>query len=365
MDFNLTNIKKTILTKEMVKNRNCENFIGGIQVPLGLAGPIKIFDKEYYLPLATTEGALVASVNRGCKATKLSGGINTYVENVGVTRAPLFRVKNLQQGRELIDFVRQEFAKIAKIACANEPFIKLLKCDPFQVGTNVWLRFSFDTCEAMGMNMATVACQKIADFLEDKFKIECLALSGNLCIDKKPAFINVILGRGKKVWAETVVKKQAIKDVLKADAGKMVEIVKQKSQLGSAVAGSMGFNAHFANIVAALFLATGQDMAHVTESSLGIADAQIQGEDLYFSVYFPDMILGTIGGGTGLPTQKEALGILGLGKLQKGDSQVLAQIVAAASLAGELSLTAALASGHLARAHQDLGRGLQNKQINK
>lgn len=355
--FNLTNIKKTVITCQMVANRNCENFIGATQVPLGLAGPIKILQKEYYLPLATTEGALVASVNRGCKATRLSGGITTFVDNVGITRAPLFKVKNLEQGRRLIDFVKQEFAKIGQVACVNEPFLSLLKCDPFQVGTNVWLRFSFDTREAMGMNMVTVACQKIADFIWEKLQIKCLALSGNLCIDKKPAWLNLILGRGKKVWAESVIQKQVVKEILKTEPLKMVEIIQQKAHLGSMISGSMGFNSHFANIVAALFLATGQDMAHVTESSLGIVEAELQDGDLHFSVYLPDMIVGTIGGGTGLPTQKEALMILGLDKLHKGDSLILAQIVAAATLAGELSLIAALASGHLARAHQVLGRG--------
>jgi len=366
MKFKLPNIQKTVITSEMVANRNCENFIGATQVPIGIAGPLKFKIqnskfKNYYLPLATTEGALVASVNRGCKATSLSGGINTFVEEVGVSRGPLFKVKNLAQGRRLIDFVKKNKEKLTKVVSQNEPFIKLVEITDQQVGKNVWLRFSFESGEAMGMNMATVACQRIADYIEEKLAISCFSLSGNFCVDKKPSWLNFIKGRGKKVWAEAIIKRSIVTEVLKTTPEKIVQIVLKKSQLGAIVSGSMAFNSHFANILAAIFLATGQDLAHVTEGSLGITEAELEGNgDLYFSVYLPDLMVGTIGGGTGLPTQKEALGILGLDRVKTGDGLVLAQIVAAAVLAGELSLTAALSAGHLARAHQKLGRGIKN-----
>jgi len=364
-NVNIKNIKKTVITNDMVKNRNCENFIGSTQIPLGLAGPLKItFQNEsevknFFLPLSTTEGALVASVNRGCKAVSLSKeGIKTYFENIGVTRGPLFRVKNLIEARILIDFVSKNFKDIAKEAQTDSRFLKLLKEEHQVVGKNVFFRFYFDTAEAMGMNMVTVATQKIADFIESRLNIKCLALSGNFCQDKKPSFSNFLQGRGKKVWAETVVKKSIVNKILKTTPEKIVEIVQKKSHLGSIVSGSLGYNAHFANIVAAIFLSTGQDIAHVVEGSIGITDAEIEANgDLYFSVYLPDLMVGTVGGGTGLPTQKEALGILSLENHQPGDSIKLAQVIGAGVLAGELSLTAAISAGHLAQAHQRLGRG--------
>ncbi len=371
---NLKKIKNTVICPEMVCNRNCENFVGAIQVPLGVAGPLRLEVRrqktedgkyqDYWLPLATTEGALVASVNRGCKAARLSGGIKTFVENVGATRAPLFRVKDLEEGRRLVKFIQLE--QLDKLVRKDEPYIRLLKIEPYQLGRNVWLRCFFDTSEAMGMNMVTIACQKIADFIKKKLNIDCLALSGNLCVDKKPSWLNFTTGRGKKVWAETIIKKEVVKNVLKTETEKIVQVVQKKNHLGGAMSGGLGFNSHFANVVAALFLATGQDLAHVVEGSLGITEAEAEKNgNLYFSVFLPDLMVGTIGGGTGLPTQKEALAILGLDKAKKGDSLVFAQIIGAAVLCGELSLSAAISAGHLARAHQALGRGNINKQISK
>ncbi|MEJ2347713.1 MAG: hydroxymethylglutaryl-CoA reductase [Patescibacteria group bacterium] len=355
-------IKKTVLAKEMVEGKNCENFIGATQVPLGTAGPLKIvFDnqkrKEYTLPLSTTEGALVASVNRGCKATH-SSGIKTYVQNIGATRGPIFRVKDISQARKLVTFVENNLPALNKIIRKKEKHITLLKVKSQILGKNIWLRFYFDTSEAMGMNMVTIASDEISTFLQKKFEIKCLSLSGNFCSDKKPSWANFIFGRGKKVWAEARIKKETVKKVLKTNSQNIVDVVKQKSHLGSIITGSMGFNAHYANIIAALFLSTGQDLAHVVEGAMGITDAEVEKNgDLFFSIYLPDVMVGTVGGGTHLPTQKEALKILGLDSKKKGDSLIFAQIVGAAVLAGELSLTAALASNHLAKAHQKLGRG--------
>lgn len=358
-NFKTENIKKTIITPLMVCKRNCENFIGATQVPLGIAGQllIKSLKKSYYLPLSTTEGALVASVNRGCKATRLSGGIETFVESIGATRGPLFRVNNLKEARKLTSFVKKNLSLIKAVAKKGEPFIELTKIEPQIIGKNVWLRLFFETNEAMGMNMATIASEKIAQFIKKELAIDCLALSGNLCIDKKPAWSNFITGRGKKVWAEVTIKGKVVSEILKTTPERIVQIVSKKSQLGSLVSGSLGFNAHFANIIAALYLSTGQDMAHVVGGSMGITEAEVEKNgDLYFSVYLPSLMVGTIGGGTGLPTQKEALGILGLQRIKKGNSLIFAQIIGGAVLAGELSLTAALAAKHLAKAHQQLGR---------
>lgn len=355
------NIKNTILSESVVKG-NCENFIGAIQVPLGLAGPLKIYlqnikgilqEKETMIPLATTEGALVASVNRGLKAT-YSLGIKTCVENIGATRGPLFRVNNIKEAQKIIFFINKNIKKLKNITKKYSSHITLFKIDTQFVGKNLWLRLYFDTSEAMGMNMVTYVSEEIALVIQKELKVKCTSLSGNFCSDKKPSWSNFILGRGKKVWAEALISKEVVQKTLKTEPSKIVDIVKNKSQLGSIVTGSLGFNAHFANIIAALYLSLGQDLGHIAEGSMGITDAEVEKNgDLYFSVYLPDIMVGTVGGGTKLPTQKEALEILGVNN-KNGDSIILSQIIAATVLAGELSLSAALASGDLAKSHKKL-----------
>jgi hydroxymethylglutaryl-CoA reductase (NADPH) len=330
---------------------NIENQIGWTKVPLGQAGPLMINGKNYDLPLATTEGALVASVNRGCKATRLSGGIKVIAEDVGATRGPVFRVSGIKQGQTLIDWVGKNFHHLQQAAGSTSRYLQLLDFTPALAGKNVWLRFRFKTDQAMGMNMVTIATQKIVALIEAKLKINCVALSGNFCVDKKPSWLNFIAGRGKKVWAEAVIKREVVKAVLKTTPEAILEVVQSKQWLGSVMSGSMGANGHFANIAAALFLATGQDMAHAAEASLGVTTAELGKNDLYFSVYLPDLMVGTVGGGTRLASQQQALKRLG-----NPSAIELAKIIGGAVLAGELSLTAALASGDLAQAHRKLGR---------
>jgi hydroxymethylglutaryl-CoA reductase (NADPH) len=366
LKVSLSNIACFSLAEEKIKNRNCENMIGTTQVPLGIAGPIKIKNhppaggskiKNLYLPLATTEGALVASINRGCKATRLSG-INVLVEEIGTTRGPVFRTKNIKQSLAFKNWLDQNFIKLQQEAGKTSSYLLLKKLDTSFCGRDVYVRFYFKTREAMGMNMVTMATQKLIQLIKAKTGIKCLALSGNFCIDKKAAWLNFISGRGKRVWAESVVKKEMVKKVLKTTPEKIVTVVKKKCHLGSMISGSLGFNGHYANIIAAIFLATGQDIAQVTEGALGITTAELEKNgDLYFSIYLTDLMVGTIGGGTHLETQKEALSILGLDQGKKGDSLRLAEIIGGAVLAGELSLLAALSVGQLAQAHQKLGRG--------
>lgn len=359
----LPNIGYYSLNPGEVKNRNCENMVGVMQIPLGIAGPIKIKNekfkvKNYYLPLATTEGALVASVNRGCKAVTLSGGVNVFTENIGITRGPVFKTKSLKESFDFKSWLRSNFLNLKKEAEKNSKHLSLKNLDTQILGTNVYVRFYFDTSEAMGMNMATVATQNVVDYIEKKTGITCLSLTGNFCVDKKPSWLNFILGRGERVWAEAVIKKEIVKEVLKTTSEEIIEVIKNKCWLGSIISGSLGFNAHFANIIAAIFLATGQDLAHVTEGSIGITTGEVtKNGDLYFSIYLPDLIIGIVGGGTGLATQKEALEILGI-KAKNGEGKdEFAKVIAGAVLAGELSLLAALSSGDLVKAHENLGRG--------
>jgi hydroxymethylglutaryl-CoA reductase (NADPH) len=360
---NLENIAQSTFDPEKVVNRNCENLIGATQVPLGVAGPLKIRcfgsgTKNCYLPLATTEGALVASVNRGCKATRLAGGITVLGENVGATRAPVFKVKNLKEAQKLVDWTEKHLKELKETAKKTDTFLSLKEFQPMILGRNVYLRFVFNTREAMGMNMVTIASERMVQLIKVKTGSECVSLTGNLCTDKKLSWQNIIKGRGKRIWAEVVLSQGIIKGVLKTSSEKIAEVVYRKCLLGSALAGASGFNGHFANVVAALFLATGQDMAHVVEGSLGMTTAEVvEKNDLYFGVYLPDLMVGTVGGGTNLPAQKEALKILGLGQGKRGEAIQLAEIIGGAVLAGELSLMAALASGQLAQAHARLERG--------
>jgi hydroxymethylglutaryl-CoA reductase (NADPH) len=358
LKVNLKNVGSFSLDETVAGSRNCENMIGVTQIPLGVSSQIKINGKNYFVPLATTEGALVASVSRGCKAISVSGGADTEVKKVGVTRGPVFRIKNLKEKRLIENFLDKNFVTLKNIVRKTDSHIILKKFGTKCSGHNFYIRFIFDTEDAMGMNMATIATQVLADFIAGKTKIKCLSLSGNYCIDKKPSWLNFTRGRGFEVWAEVLLSKEVLQRELKTSAQGFFDVWLAKCMTGSALAGSMGFNAQFANIVAAIFLATGQDPAHIVEGSLGITNAEVVGENLYVSIYLPDLIIGTIGGGTGLATQKEALSILGIDGGSKGkNAEILAKIIGGAVLAGEISLLASLAEGSLVKAHRELGRG--------
>lgn len=362
LNINLDKISGFNFAEDQVIGRNIENLIGAIQIPLGVAGPIRVKGqgvsvKDYYIPCATTEGALVASVSRGCKAVTASGGATVYVENVGITRGPVFKTKDLGQAMKAEIWIEKHFKELAKTAQSSSSHLKLLKADYRVVGRNLFVRFYFDTQEAMGMNMATFATEEAVSLIEKKTGAECVSISGNFCVDKKPAWLNFISGRGKKIWAEAILSQKIIKDVLKTTPKKVVEVVERKCHLGSMMSGSLGFNGHYANIIAAIFAATGQDLAHVVEGSMGITTAEVlDNDDLYFSIYLPALIVGTVGGGTNLPTQQEALKLMNIrGVLE------YSMVVGGAILAGELSLLASLSEGSLAKAHRKLGRSGKGK----
>ncbi|MEZ0319612.1 MAG: hydroxymethylglutaryl-CoA reductase (NADPH) [Pyrobaculum sp.] len=359
----LENIGKTIIDLNTVVGRNIENVIGAVQVPVGVAGPLLVkgdyADGYYYVPLATTEGALVASVNRGAKLVTESGGARAKVLKDGMARAPLFRLPSLIDAVEFVEWVVQHFDEVKKAAESTTRHGKLKEIQPFIVGNYVWLRLVYSTGDAMGMNMATIASDAVAKYLQEKFpKARLVALSGNVCVDKKANSINFILGRGKTVVAEALIKRGVL-ERLGVKPEDVHEVNIRKNLMGSALAHSYGFNAHFANIIAAIFIATGQDAAQVVESSMGVTTTEPRDEGLYISVYLPSLEVGTVGGGTGLPTQREALqllGVAGSGNPPGTNALKFAEIVAAAVLAGELNLLVALARNELASAHQRLGR---------
>lgn len=360
----LTHTGSFTLDEDIAGSRNCENMIGVTQVPLGVAGPLRVLDlsghaTEVYVPLATTEGALVASVNRGAKAITESGGATVHSHRVGATRGPVFKVKSLAENAKLYEFIESHFGELKRITEATSHHLTLKKVSSKGVGLYRYVRFVYDTKDAMGLNMVTIATDAAVGFIEDETGVTCIALSGNFCVDKKPSWQNFVNNRGTKVWAEAVVPENVLTRVLKTTAKKAYETWLAKCMLGSAMSGSMGFNAQYANVIAALFIATGQDPAHVVEGSLGVTTAEvIDGHDLYVGVYLPDLMVGTVGGGTGLATQKEALVLLGVSGGNEGkNAQKFAELVGAAALAGEISLLSSLEQGTLAKAHNKLARG--------
>jgi hydroxymethylglutaryl-CoA reductase (NADPH) len=337
--------------------------VGTVQVPMGVAGPVEIrggsLDGERYLPLATTEGALLASVNRGCAVLNEAGGANARVLKSGMTRAPVFRVADVVAAEALVEWVRDNEDTLAEAAEETTNHGELLDVTPYVVGNSVYLRFRYDTKDAMGMNMATIATRAACDVVESETEASLVALSGNLCTDKKPAAINAVEGRGRSVTADVTIPREVVAERLHTTPEAVAELNTRKNLVGSAKAASLGFNAHVANVVAAMFLATGQDEAQVVEGANAITTADVRDGDLYVSVSVASLEVGTVGGGTKLPTQSEGLDVLGVrggGDPAGSNADALAEAIAVGSLAGELSLLSALASRHLSSAHAELGR---------
>lgn len=354
------------LDAEQAATSNCENFLGVAQVPVGVVGPLRLRgrqlrDEEVYVPLATTEAALVASTNRGCAALREVGGAVVRVEDVGMTRAPVFRTSGYEETEQFLAWVFEHEDEIREVAEGTSRYLRLEEIGHRKFGSTVLLRFRFDCTDAMGMNMVTIACDRIvSEVIEPRTGVECVALSGNFCVDKKPAAVNFHEGRGKRIFAEAVFPATVLKRKLKTTVQQLVEVQYRKNLLGSIAAGAQGFNAHYANMMAAFLLATGQDPGHVVEGSLGITCVEARGPDaVYASVYMPDVPLGAVGGGTDLATQKEALKLLGVEVRpdRPGDAvRRLGEILGGVVLAGEISLLAAFTSQDLARAHERLGR---------
>jgi len=349
---------------DRVVKRNIENMIGAVQVPLGVAGPIRVkgeyADGSYYLPLATTEGALVASVNRGCSLVTRAGGADVRVMRDGMTRAPVFAARDVPHARDVAAWVESHVAEIREVAESTTKHGEFREAVTYVAGTSVFVRLEFDTKDAMGMNMVTIAGQKVGELIERETGARLVATSGNMCTDKKPAAINLVRGRGKTVVAGVRLTDAMVADLLKTDAETLVEVNYRKNLVGSARAASFGFNAHAANVVAATFIACGQDPAHVVEGSTAITTVDRVDGGVYVSVTLPSLPVGTVGGGTGIDTQHECLSILGVaggGDPPGTHAKAFAEIIAAGVLAGELSLLGALAAQHLARAHREHGRG--------
>ncbi len=331
----------------------CENVIGYMPLPVGVAGPYVIDEETYYIPMATTEGTLVASTSRGCKAINAGGGAVTVLLKDGMSRGPVVSFPDIKEAAAMkfwveneggYDFLRTEFESTSRFGKLKMLKIRL-------AGSYVYMRFVAHTGDAMGMNMISKGTEKALAFLQAKFvNMKVIAISGNYCIDKKPSAINWIEGRGKSVVSEAIIPGHIVESVLKTTVSALVELHIAKNLIGSAMAGSIGgFNAHAANILTAVYLATGQDPAQNVESSncMTLMEAANQGKDLRISCTMPCIEVGTVGGGTGLGPQAaclDMLGVKGANVANPGaNAQQLARIICASVMAGELSLCSALA----------------------
>jgi hydroxymethylglutaryl-CoA reductase (NADPH) len=352
---------------EDVYQRCCENVIGYIPIPIGVAGPILLNNKEYYLPMATTEGALVASTSRGAKAITESGGCYATVIKDSITRAPLIKSPNLREAVSIKKYCETNLWDIQTIFNSTSNYAKLQNIKPIIAGKYLYLRFEATTGDAMGMNMIGKGVETAVMYILSNFpKSKLKSISGNVCVDKKASAMNWIEGRGKSVVCECIIKEEVVKKILKTTPDKLVELNYLKNMVGSSIAGTIGGNnAHASNIVSAMFLACGQDIAQTVESShcmtlMEIADKKSTQKDLYVSVTMPCLEVGTVGGGTHLPPQSAMLDLLGVKGSHKTDygknARKLAKIIASGVLAGELSLMSALSKNEHMIAHMKLNR---------
>ncbi|MFN8344786.1 MAG: hydroxymethylglutaryl-CoA reductase [Spirosomataceae bacterium] len=352
-------INKHSFDASVVKG-NIENFAGVAQVPIGFAGPLKVLGEQaqgdFYVPLATTEGTLVASYNRGMKLCREAGGIMTTVMDDAMQRAPLFIFENARSSKAFSEWVDTHFDQLKAQAEATTSVGKLLDIEQYTVGKMHWLRFNYSTGDAAGQNMVTKATHRACYWaLEQNIEgLEHFTMAANMDTDKKHSHLNTLQTRGKRVVAEITIPNELLERIMHV-SGEALFKQRQYSNAGSMLSNAISNGSHFANGITALFIATGQDVANVAESSAGIVYVELKPNgDYYFSVTIPSLIVATYGGGTGLPTQRECLEMMdcyGAGKVNK-----LAEIAAATVLCGELSLGAAVVANEWVSSHEQYGR---------
>jgi hydroxymethylglutaryl-CoA reductase (NADPH) len=338
---------------------HCENFTGVAQVPIGFAGPLRVDGEhakgDFLIPLATSEGTLVASYNRGIHALNQCGGVRATVVGDCMQRAPVFVFSDARRARDFAGWVAERADEIRAAAEATSKVARLRRVDPYLANHMAFLRFNFETGDAAGQNMVTLATAAACRWILEHFPgVQRFFLESNLATDKKPSHVNMLCTRGKRVTAEAVVRRDVLEGFLRARPESLARHYLAAS-VGSLLAGTNNNGLHAANALAALFIATGQDVANVAESSAAIVYCELLDDgNLYLSITLPSLIVATHGGGTGLPTQRECLEVLGChgaGKVRK-----LAEIVAGVVLAGELSLAAAIAAEEWVSSHERMGR---------
>jgi len=344
-------------------SKNIENFIGTVKVPIGIAGPLRVHglfaNGDYYVPLATSEAALVASYSRGAQSITKAGGATVAMMWEGVSRAPVFVFDNLMEVGKFMAWASEQVDAFKEIAGSTTRHGKLLRTCFNVEGNHVYLIFDYVTGDASGQNMVTIATDAVCRYILEQTPVQPAYwfVEANLSGDKKASHLSFQNVRGKKVTAEVTLPPEILKSHLKTTASKMVDYY-HAGVIGGVMSGNIGLQGHYANGMAALFIACGQDAACVAESSVGITRMERTDDDsLYASVTLPNLIVGTVGGGTGLPSQRACLDILNLGG--SGNASAFSEVCAALVLAGELSIQAALSSHGFTNAHESLARGPQ------
>ena len=339
---------------------NIENFIGVAQVPIGLAGPLKVLGEyakgDFYIPMATTEGTLVASYNRGMKLLSEAGGVTCTIMDDAMQRAPLFVFENARFSKNFGQWIDDNFTQIKAKAEETTKSGKLTDIEQYTVGKLHWLRFNFTTGDAAGQNMVTKATHRACHWMleNDIEGLEHFSMAANMDTDKKHSHLNTLQTRGKRVVAEATIPKELIEKIMHTTAETLFK-QRQLSNVGAILSNSSNNGAHSANGLTAMFIATGQDVANIAESSAAITYSEVKANgDYYISITIPSLIIATYGGGTALPTQRECLEILGC----FGSDKVykLAEIMAGVVLAGELSLASAIVANEWVSSHESLGR---------
>jgi len=339
---------------------NIENAIGLLRLPIGLAGPLRVnglsAKGDYFIPLATTEAALVASYHRGCRVITAAGGCSAMVLYESLSRAPAFVFETAGDACRFIVWALAQFEDFQKTAATTTSHGRLVDVGCTVEGNHVYLNFEFTTGDASGQNMVTLATQAVCDDILARTPVTPLRyyVESNLSGDKKASARAFISARGKKVTAEVKLSAELIKKHLQTTPEAMADYWRM-SAIGGVLSGTIGIQGHFANGLAALYLATGQDAACVAESATGVTRFEVTPDGgLYASVTLPGIMVGTVGGGTGLPTQRACLELMGLAG--SGNARALAEVCAGLLLGGELSIIAAISAGHFSRAHRKLAR---------
>jgi hydroxymethylglutaryl-CoA reductase (NADPH) len=338
---------------------NVEQFVGVAQVPIGLAGPLLVNGEhaqgEFYVPLATAEGTLVASYNRGMRLLYEAGGVTTTIMADHMQRAPAFIFASARDARAFTGWLDEHFDEIKAAAEQTTRSGKLQEIERYTASRIVYTRFNYTTGDAAGQNLTGKATQAACRWIEaNNDTIEQYFLESNFATDKKSSQINMLRTRGKRVVAEAVIPNEVLRNIMRSDTRLMYR-ARQVSNLGGFMSGVNNNGAHSANGITAMFIATGQDAANVAESSAAYVYAELRDNgDYYYSVTIPSLIVATYGGGTGLPTQRECLELLscyGTDKVRK-----FTEIVAATVLCGELSLGSAIVAEEWVEAHDLYGR---------
>jgi hydroxymethylglutaryl-CoA reductase (NADPH) len=344
--------------------RNIESFVGFARVPLGVIGPLRInggsAHGDFYVPLATSEGALVASYQRGAKVLSLSGGASALCIVEAVSRAPGFAFSSIAEAGMFVAWTSTRFEAMREKAKETSRFAELVEMTPVLAGKDVYLTLLYTTGDAAGQNMVTFATNAVCTMLiaESPVKPSTWFLEANMSGDKKATHLSFQSTRGKKTLAEVTIPKQLVREYLHTEPEQMFRYW-QMAIVGSLQSGSIGMQGHYANALAAIFLACGQDVACVSEASVGLTRMDVTRDgDFYCSISLPNLIIGTVGGGTHLPTARECLQMLGC--YGTGGARKFAEICAATVLAGEVSIAGALAAGEFAQAHQSFGRGAKS-----